>query len=255
MGIAQDLAQLVDLKSRGLLTDEDFQAAKGRVLGQSTSAIPHAVAPRPHPAPVPAAPASSGAGSVATARTALAAPASGAPSGSRQSPRHRRLASDQQQLFTAFSAHPHIRVEPLGPAPAQKYRVIYRVPGLHITPTNELITVHQHIVELNLVSGYPREKPYCTSLSPVFHPNFANHICVADYWSPSQALVDVVIQIGDMLQYKTYNTQSPLSAVAARWAAENTNRLPIGTFNLYPQEPEIHFGDSRPVAPAPEAMA
>lgn len=243
MGIAQDLAQLVDLKARGLLTDADFQAAKNRVLGGAVAPAPQAAPPAP----------SNGAASPSNGAspTAHSAPsAEGA-----QSPRHRRLASDQQQLFTAFSAHPYIRVEPLGPAPAEKYRVIYTVPGLHMTPANELVTINQHIVELNLVSGYPREKPYCTSLSPVFHPNFANHICVADYWSPGQALVDVVIQIGDMLQYKTYNTQSPLSAVAARWAAENVNRLPIGNLNLYPQEPEIHFGDSRPVADAPEAMA
>lgn len=246
MGIAQDLAQLVDLKARGLLTDADFQAAKSRVLGGAVPAAAQVGAPV------------AGAGFALPRQnaTSSAAEADGAaaPAG-RQSPRHRRLASDQQQLFTAFSAHPYIRVEPLGPTPAEKYRVIYTVPGLHMTPTNELVTIHQHIVELNLVSGYPREKPYCTSLSPVFHPNFANHICVADYWSPGQALVDVVIQIGDMLQYKTYNTQSPLSAVAARWAAENVNRLPIGNLNLYPQEPEIHFGDSRPVAAAPEAMA
>ena len=210
MGIAQDLAQLVDLRARGLLTEADFAAAKQRVLGAAPAAT--------------AAPATA----IGTAPAHHEQPAVAPVANGSNSPRHRRLASDQQQLFTAFSAHPYIRVEPLGPAPAEKYRIIFTVPGLHITPANDLVTVNQHIVELNLVSGYPREKPYCTSLSPIFHPNFANHICVADYWSPGQALVDVVIQIGDMLQYKTYNTQTPLSAVAARWAAENVNRLPVG---------------------------
>ena len=239
MGLVEDLAQLVELRARGVLTDADFHAAKTRVLsaGARTAA--------PVSIPVPVGPAQ---------HVPQIQPVADTPAGSQidgaTTPRRRRLASDQQQLFTAFSAHPYIRVEPLGPAPAQKYRLIYNVPGLHLTPANELVTAHQHIVEMNLVGGYPREKPYCVSLSPIFHPNFANHICIADYWSPSQALVDVVIQIGDMLQYKSYNIQSPLSALAAKWAVENAGRLPIGHLNLYPQEPEIRFTASRDVAVA-----
>ena len=249
MGLVQDLAQLVELRARGVLTDADFHAAKARVLAAG------APVGTPVPAPVTAAAQVAPVTPVAPLVSALdSAPVAPSQTDEATSPRQRRLASDQQQLFTAFSAHPYIRVEPLGPAPAQKYRLIYNVPGLHLTPANELVTAHQHIVEMNLVGGYPKEKPYCVSFSPIFHPNFANHICIADYWSPSQALVDVVIQIGDMLQYKSYNIQSPLSALAAKWAVENAARLPIGQLNLYPQEPEIHFTASHAVG-ATEAHA
>lgn len=155
------------------------------------------------------------------------------------SPRLRRLRADHAAVLTAFAGHRHVLVEPVGAAPPDRYRVIYNVPGLVTDDANQLHVVQQHVVDINLGGGYPREKPYCTSIGRVFHPNFGAHICVADYWTPAQSIVDLIVQIGDMIQYKTYNTRSPLNAVAARWAVENLNRLPIGTLDVYPIEPEI----------------
>lgn len=161
-------------------------------------------------------------------------------------PRLRRLSADFDRMTRAFAGHPHVVVQPNGPFPPERYRVVYNVTGLHQTPDNALVRVGQHVVDITLPGGYPREKPYCTTVSPVFHPNFGNYICIADFWSPGQALVDVVVQIGDMLQYKLYNTSSPLNALAARWAVENIAHLPIGTHELLPMEPEIRLGVARP---------
>ncbi len=160
----------------------------------------------------------------------------------RQSPRDRRLAADAQQLYTAFAGHTTIRIEPIGPQPAERYRVIYSVPGLWLDPTtNSLVERGQHIVDVYLPPDYPRAKPYCTSPNPIFHPNFGNYVCIADYWSPGQALVDVIVQMGDMLQYKVYNTSSPLNALAARWVGENLGRVPLAQIDLLPREPEIRL--------------
>lgn len=159
-------------------------------------------------------------------------------------PRLRRLAADYDELVRAFAGHPHVAVQPLGPPPPDRYQVIYRVPAVVTTPQNELAIRHQHIVQLTLPSGYPREKPYCTIDSPVFHPNFGNYICIADFWTPSQSVVDVIVQIGDMLQYKLFNTRSPLNALAARWASDNIDRLPISAIDLYPIEPEIRLSEA-----------
>jgi ubiquitin-protein ligase len=160
-------------------------------------------------------------------------------------PRLRRLGADFERLTAAFAGHPRIVVQPAGPVPPERYRVIYNVPGLHQRPDNTLVRAGQHVVDVTLPGGYPREKPYCTTASPVFHPNFGNHICIADFWSPGQAIVDVVVQIGDMLQYKLYNTSSPLNAVAARWAVANIAHLPLGSLELLPLEPEVRLGTAR----------
>lgn len=158
------------------------------------------------------------------------------------SPRERRLLSDAQQVHAAFLGHPFIRVMPVGPPPTERYRVIYDCPGLWLDATTNQTRVRgQHVVDIYLPPEYPREKPYCTSPNPVFHPNFANYVCIADYWSPGQALVDVIIQIGDMLQYKLYNTDSPLNAIAARWVLLNLDKVPLGDLTMLPSEPEIRL--------------
>lgn len=154
-------------------------------------------------------------------------------------PRLRRLQADYAQLTAAFAGHPAVRVEPLGPMPPERYRILYAVAGLRLGPDRQVWRAYQHVIDIYLPAGYPREKPYAVSAVEVFHPNFGAHVCIADFWSPSQSLVDVVSQIGDMLQYKLYNVRSPLNAVAAKWAMENQYQLPVGDVSVLPIEPEI----------------
>jgi ubiquitin-protein ligase len=155
------------------------------------------------------------------------------PQGRTVNPRIRRLTADYEALNTAFAGHPYVRVEVAGGAPPDRYRVHYRVWGLHRTPTNELQRVSLHQVDVQLPGGYPREKPYCTTAAPIFHPNFGAYVCIADLWTADRSLVDVLVQIGDMIQFKVFNTGSPLNAVAARWASENLDLVPVGTADLY----------------------
>lgn len=157
------------------------------------------------------------------------------------SPRLRRLTSDYHRLMTGFAGSDVVRIEPLGPPPAERYRVMYAVPGLRLTPDNRVVRTYQHVIQIQLPAGYPREKPYCISEGPVFHPNFGSYICIADFWSASQSLSDVIVQIGDMLQYRLFNTRSPLNAVAAKWAVENQHQLPVGNADLFPREPEVRL--------------
>jgi len=154
-------------------------------------------------------------------------------------PRERRLDADYRQLLAAFAGHPHIHVQPVGLLPPEKYRVIFDIPGLRLDEANRVTRVHQHVVDIFLPSGYPREKPYATTLAPVFHPNFGPHICIADFWSASQSLVDVVVQIADMLQYRLFNVRSPLNAVAAKWVTENAHQVPISNIDTLPSEAAV----------------
>ena len=161
-------------------------------------------------------------------------------------PRLRRLAADQAKLATFFAGHPAVTVEPLGPAPADRYRVVYDVPSLRVDAQQRIVAFQPHVVTITLPPSYPRDKPYCVVDEPVFHPNFGNYICIADYWSPSQSLADIVVQIGQMLQFQLYNTRSPLNAVAARWAVEQAASLPVGRVELLPPEPEVRLHPATP---------
>jgi ubiquitin-protein ligase len=149
-------------------------------------------------------------------------------------PRLRRLAADHVALVEAFGGHPAITVTPVGATPPEHYWVTYAVPSLALNPSNQVIRTQQTVVGFYLPAAYPREKPYLTTTTPVFHPNFGAHVCIADHWSPSRTLVDIVTQVGDMLQWRTYNVRSPLNAVAARWVAENPHQIPVGNVDVMP---------------------
>lgn len=174
------------------------------------------------------------------------APATPAPiatpgTGTNMSPRQRRLTADARELLSGFQGHPNVSVQAVGAQPPERYQVIYNLPALVTNQFNSLQVTNQHVVHVILPAGYPREKPYCTCDSAVFHPNFGNYICIADFWSPSRSIVDVVVQIGDMLQYKLYNVRSPLNAVAARWVSQHLDRVPISNVNLQPSMPDVQI--------------
>lgn len=162
------------------------------------------------------------------------------------SPRQRRLTADHVAVKGEFSGHEHITVEAIGHHPPETYRVTYRVRGLALKG-DQPVTADEHVCEIRLPLGYPREQPYVVPLTPVFHPNIAAHYCIGDYWSAGQPLPDIIRKIGDMLQYRTYSVKSPLDAVAARWTAENEALLPIGEVELGLPELEIQI---RPAASA-----
>lgn len=149
-------------------------------------------------------------------------------------PRLRRLAADATRLAADFGGHRSIRVTPVGVEPAEQYKIEYWVRGVHL-PAGSAQPGYAEYFTLRLVlpTEYPRVKPLFLCDSPVFHPNFGtrvgDEVCIADYWTPSQSLSDLVIKIGEMLQYQDYNTKSPLNALAARWADENSSLLPVGS--------------------------
>lgn len=157
-------------------------------------------------------------------------------------PRLRRLQADYDAILRAFGGHQYVFVTPVGATPPEHYEIVYNVPGIVVDGQNQMHIVQQHAVTIQLPADYPREKPYCTASTQIFHPNFGAYVCIADFWHPSQSIVDIIVQIGDMLQYKLYNTRSPLNAVAARWAVENLERLPLANLDLYPREPEVRLG-------------
>ncbi len=160
-------------------------------------------------------------------------------------PRLRRLAADYESVRTEFSGHPHAHVTPLGPnRPPEAYRVVYRVPGLRLEG-DQPVAVDHHQVEIRLPLDYPREKPLCTPLTPVFHPNIKHYYCIQDYWAAGQSLVDTIAKVADMIQYRIYNPASPLDAIAARWAMQHPELFPIGNVVLGSPEVTVVIGGRR----------
>lgn len=175
--------------------------------------------------------------------------------------RLRRLYADFQKIKDVFTGHQHIEVQVLQGDPPEAYRVTYRVPGLRLDRANNRpVKVGLHVARIDLHAGYPREKPACVMETEAFHPNICpTFICIGDEWAAGETIVDVIIQIGQMLQYQNYNPDSPADRVAGKWAEQNQRLFPIGNIDLYPPDVDIDLeeqpqsGPLRPVRPRPQA--
>jgi len=151
------------------------------------------------------------------------------------SPRIRRLIQDYEKLQHRFHAWPLIRVSGTAGMPPEYYRFTYAIRGLYVDASGQILDRNEHVVEVNLSLGYPRRSPQCRMLTPVFHPNFDDiSVCIGDFWAPSESLDDLVVRVGRMIAYQEYNTKSPLNGLAARWAAEHPEFLPIDPRELAP---------------------
>lgn len=138
---------------------------------------------------------------------------------------------------------------PLSFEPADTYRIAYQLRGIvGLDRGGEAIFAENHSVLLTLGAGYPREKPMAVMESQIFHPNMRRgeqgEICFGDYWSPALGLSDVIVTIGEMIQYQRYNVKSPLNGAAAEWAEKHEELFPVGNVNLYLGDIEITLGDS-----------
>jgi ubiquitin-protein ligase len=169
--------------------------------------------------------------------------------------RLKRLKVEHDRLTNAYQGHQRIRVRPEAADPPERYEVDYAVKGLELMPSGELVSRTTHTIEIVLPAEYPRRPPVCKMMTPVFHPNIDTWtICTSDHWAAQETLVDLVVRIGQILTYQSYNTKSPLNAQAARWCDENQARLPVDKADLHPMQ---HGDDAPPPPPVPpqEALA
>ena len=166
------------------------------------------------------------------------------------SPRTRRLLLDEQMLQDLLQNWPLIQITGKAGIPPEIYRFTYNIRGLYVAPSGEILERDVHLLEVNLTLGYPRRAPQCRMLTPVFHPNFDDSmVCIGDFWAASEGLDDLIIRIGRMITYQEYNTKSPLNGLAAKWAAQNSNLLPVDSRSIAPPLK----GDAPPEATAAEA--
>jgi ubiquitin-protein ligase len=172
------------------------------------------------------------------------------------SPRIRRLKLDYDSLLKRFSGWPLIRMVGTAGMPPEVYRFQYLIRGLYVAPDGAILERNDHLLEVNLSLGYPRRAPQCRMLTPVFHPNFDDSsVCIGDFWAASEALDDLIIRIGRMISYQEYNTKSPLNGLAAKWAAQNSQLLPVDPRPIAPPlEPAPQVVVGTPLAPPPPAV-
>lgn len=140
--------------------------------------------------------------------------------------------------------------------PPELYRFQYSIRGLYVAPDGAILERDEHLLEVNLSLGYPRRAPQCRMLTPVFHPNFDDSsVCIGDFWAASESLDDLIIRIGRMISYQEYNTKSPLNGLAAKWAAQNSQLLPVDARAIAPPlEADVPLEPTSSTPPPPPVL-
>lgn len=143
-------------------------------------------------------------------------------------PHELRLQRDFQMVQEKFRQSPYIQMISTEGNPPERYRLEYRMKGL-TEQGGQILERDLHTVEILLLLDYPRLRPVCRMLTPAFHPNIDvdGTICIGDHWAAGELLTSIMIQIAQILTYQSYNIRSPRNALAARWASENGDRLPL----------------------------
>jgi len=142
--------------------------------------------------------------------------------------RHKRLQSDYAKIVDTFKEGGRIQIKAANGNPPEKYQIEFLINSLVMKPDGSVTVKNNHIAEIYLTASYPRQPPQCRMLTPVFHPNIAPHaICIGDHWAAGESLPHLIVRIGEMLSFQSYNLKSPLNGEAAKWASKNASRFPI----------------------------
>lgn len=148
--------------------------------------------------------------------------------------RLKRLWAEKRWLDEAFADTPQIKVKPLAGEPPHRYLVEYMIRGLERRSNGALVIRDHHEVEISLPAEYPRCPPVCKMRTPVFHPNIdVFEICTSDHWAAQERVADLIVRVGQMIAYQTYNTKSPLDGEAAVWCDGHTDKLPVDNVDLH----------------------
>ncbi|MFN6478267.1 ubiquitin-conjugating enzyme E2 [Nostoc sp. DedQUE07] len=137
----------------------------------------------------------------------------------------------------------------------EKYCVLFCCKGLQkLSEYDEPTIRDEHVMEIVFGYDYPSAPPRYVWLTNIWHPNIKPpYLC--DKGRPfavSTTLDQICLMVGQMIQYRIYNTEDPLDKDAAKWAAQNKKLFPIDTRDLLTGEehldpPLVSFIDGEPM--------
>lgn len=185
----------------------------------------------------------------------------------------------QRESKPRFDFHPNGNIE-AGEYP-DEYMAILRVQGIKSLP---LVSQKEHQFRIQLHPGYPIEPPRIIWQTPIFHPNISTfdktdetfqylldelgnedlvyrqvsedpelaksvegYVCLdalQENWTPFFSLDKLVVELANMVRYKTYNTKSVLNKAAGDWAKireKLSGEFPLGDGLLEIQNAEIEI--------------
>lgn len=145
--------------------------------------------------------------------------------------RRARLILEYEKLLNLEKRSEFIEIAPVDTIegmPPENYLITFKCRGISgigddLTPT----FTEFHQVSMRLSSNFPNQEPYLKWMTPIWHPNIEHdephHVCTNNVqnWFSAKSLDDLVIKLGEMVQYQHYHAEwtapFPLDKEAADW--------------------------------------
>jgi ubiquitin-protein ligase len=143
--------------------------------------------------------------------------------------RETRLRNDYQRIRDLVNRSELIHILHTDGDPPEKYLIQFSCRGVEkLAPGGKPGYRDLHEVSIYLHAEYPLKQPQLKWLTPIFHPNIhsTGAVCIGAWW-PAKTLDELILTLGEMVQYKNLGPKDPMNSKAAAWAMRNKGLFPI----------------------------
>lgn len=148
--------------------------------------------------------------------------------------RETRLRNDYRAVQELVDRSDFIQVVDTEGDPPERYRIRFTCRGVESVRANDTPVLSElHEVLIYLHADYPLKQPQLKWLTPIFHPNIhvTGVVCIGAWW-PAKTLDELLLNLGEMVQYKNLGPKDPMNSKAAAWALRNKRLFPIDKRDL-----------------------
>jgi ubiquitin-protein ligase len=148
--------------------------------------------------------------------------------------RETRLRNDYQRVLELVDRSDLIHIDATDGTPPDRYKIRFSCRGVESLRANgQPVLRDQHEVALYLHAEYPLKQPQLKWLTPIFHPNIhvTGAVCIGAWW-PAKTIDELLLTLGEMVQYKNFDPRDPMNSKAAQWALRNPQLFPIDNREL-----------------------
>ncbi|MAT98446.1 MAG: hypothetical protein CL608_14980 [Anaerolineaceae bacterium] len=154
--------------------------------------------------------------------------------------RETRLRNDHERIRALVNRSEFIHILTTEGDPVEKYLIQFTCKGVEkINSAGKPQLREKHEVSVYLHAEYPLKQPQLKWLTPIFHPNIhvTGAVCIGAWW-PAKTLDELLLTLGEMIQYKNFDPKDPMNSKAAAWALRHKQIFPIDRRSLKGQSLE-----------------
>jgi ubiquitin-protein ligase len=143
--------------------------------------------------------------------------------------RETRLRNDYTRLRDLVNRSELIHILSTDGDPPERYLIRFTCKGVEkVNGGGDPHYRESHEVSVYLHAEYPLKQPQLKWMTPIFHPNIhmTGAVCIGAWW-PAKTLDELLLTLGEMVQYRNFDPKDPMNSKAAAWSLRHKHLLPV----------------------------